>query len=248
MFKITTEKLILLFMVYVLIVLPGSPVMSAANGSEKEWKLYRQENGIKGFERRVEKSKFLETRAETLIEAPLEVILEILMDVPAFPKWMHGCAETILIEQKDILTRIIYFVQETPWPAKDQDAIIRADTILNLKRGLSIIGMKSIKNYSYNDFGKGRKRMIEFSGEFDLCMLDRKRTFVVYSAYSHPSGFAPKGIADRIIRNVSFNTIRNLIIKSKEDTYIRMAAQGPAKKEIEKAIKEGRLKYKPSIN
>ncbi len=243
----STHKLCILFTVVVFVLTAGSPGLSSDAPGGNEWKMYKEEGGIKGYEREVKDSKFIETRADILIEAPLEVVLEVLMDVPAFPTWMYGCTQSTLLEKKDQLNRILYFVQDVPWPAKNQAAVIQAVTSLDVDNGGSITDLKSIAEYPYEEKDSGIARMIEFRGRFDLRMLDRNRTSVIYTAFSHPSGFAPKGIAKRIIRNVSFETIQKLTAKTKEKAYAERAEIGPAKKEIEKAIKEGRLKYTAAL-
>ncbi len=239
----STHKLFVLLTAVIFLLIAGSPGLSSDAPGESEWKFYKEEGGIKGYEREVKGSKFIETRADILVEAPLEVVLEVLMDVPAFPSWMHGCTQSTLLEKKDLLNRILYFVQDVPWPAKNQAAVIQAITTLDVDNGGSITDLNSIADYPYEEKDSGIVRMVQFKGKFDLRMLDRNRTSVIYTAYSHPSGFAPKGISKRIIRNVSFKTIKNLTAKTKEKTYIEKADTGPAKEEIEKAIKDGRLKY-----
>jgi hypothetical protein len=220
-----------------------SPVMGGEKGDGTDWKFYKEEGGIKGYERHTTKSEYLETRADTVIEAPMEVLLTILMDIRSYPEWMHACADAIPLEQKDILHRVLYFAQDVPWPSKDRDAIIKADTFMDLANGASVTVLQSIDNYSYKDAPKGRDRMVEFSGEWDLRMLDRNRTQVIYTAYTHPGGFAPRGIVNGIIRKVSFNSTRGLIEKAKNKNYYELAQNSEAKKDIEKAIQEGRLKY-----
>lgn len=221
-----------------------SPAIGGDKGAETDWKLYKEEDGIKGFEHSVTRSQYLETRAETVIDTPMEVILTILMDIRSYPEWMHACADAIPLEQKDILHRVLYFAQDVPWPSKDRDAIIKADTEMDLDNGASVTTLQSIDNYPFEGGDKGRDRMVEFSGKWDLRMLDRNRTLVIYTAYTHPGGFAPKGIVNGIIRKVSFNSTRGLIERAKDKRYFEQAQKSEAKKEIEKAIQEKRLKYR----
>lgn len=239
----STHKTPLIFMAVILAILFQSPFMGIGNAAESEWKLYKEENGIKGYEHGVKDSDYLETRAETIIEAPMEVVLEVLMDIRSFPEWMHACVDAVPLEQKDILNRILYFRQDAPWPTKDRDAIIHSVTSMDYENPGSITKLESIDNYEYKESPENTTRMIKYKGEFDLRMLDRNRTRMTYTAFSEPGGFAPAGIAAGVIRKVSFNTTKNMIEMAKQKKYIEKAQTGVAKKDIEQAIKEGRIKF-----
>lgn len=238
-----SQKLTFIVMAITIVLLFQSPVIAVDKGSDFDWKLYKEKEGVKGYERNVKGSVYLQTRAETKIDAPMEVILEVLLDIPAFPKWMYACMEAIPIENKDLLTRILYFRQNAPWPTKDRDAIIKSVTTIDYDNPGSVTVSESIVNYNYKDAPEDTIRMVKFEGAFELRMVDRNTTLVRYTAFSEPGGFAPSGIAAGVMRKVSFNTTLNLIKMSKEKYYIEKAQTGEAKKEIEKALAAGKINF-----
>jgi hypothetical protein len=218
--------------------------------SKAQWTEYKNNDGIVGYEHTVQKSKYLESRAETIINAPIEVVLEVLKDIPSYPQWMYNCVEAIQLKQEGELKRVLYIAQDTPlgWP--DRDAIIEALTIENLDNGAYIITLRSIDNYPFKhpqkETSEKRQRMIEFRGLWTLQMIDRKQTKVSYSVYTNPGGFAPGFIVNSEIRKVSFMTLKGMITRAKEDKYIAAAAKGEIKKKIEAAINDGKLAFTAS--
>lgn len=230
-------------LVGLLILLMVLPAMaSGTKNSDGQWKQYKSEDGIIGYERSVQRSKYLETRAETVIDAPIEVLLEVLKDIPAYPQWMHKCKEAIPLEQEGELKRVLYFAQGVPLGSPDRDAVIEAITVENLDKGSCVTTLHSIENHSFQRPQKknGRKRqwMIEFSGIWDLQLIDRNRTKVIYTAYTNPGGFAPKMVVDGVIRKVSFQSLQGMIPMAKEQKYIEAAAKGDIKKRVDAAVKK----------
>lgn len=235
-----------------LAVLVASPALAADSEQTADgpWKQYKEEDGITGYEHDVQRSKYLETRAETVIDAPIEVLLEVLKDIPSYPQWMHKCKATALLEQEGELKRLLYFAQGVPMGSPDRDAIIEAITVEDWNKGTSVTSLHSIDNHPYQhpkkENDRERQRMIEFSGKWDLQMIDRKRTKVIYTAYTNPGGFAPKFVVDGVIRKVSFRSLKGMIPKAKEQKYIEAAEKGEIKKKIETAIQKGSLVFAAS--
>lgn len=237
-----------------------APTVVWAGGDEDgAWKKYRDDDGITGYQRDVARSKYPETKAETIINAPMEVLLEVLMDIPSFPQWMYKCKETVFIEETDRYHRTLYFAQGVPMGSPDRDAVIKATTDMDFNAGTSVTTLRSIDGHPYKHEKENkaatsnpdsnqskRQRMIEFSGKFELRMIDRNRTWVRYTAYTNPGGFAPRFVVKGVIQKVSFETVREWKRMAKEAKYIEMAKKGIVLPEIEKAIKEGGLKFAKS--
>jgi len=187
----------------------------------------------------------------------MEVLLEVLMDIPSYPQWMYDCKQTIPLKQEGDLYRVLYFAQGVPLGSPDRDAVIAATTVTDFDHGTSVTTLQSIDNYPFsldsgnkdagqynpNKYKADRQRMNEFSGKFELKMIDRHHTWVRYTAFTDPAGFAPRFIVKGVIRKVSFNTVREWRRMAKEQKYIEAADKGIVKPDIDKAIAEGRLKF-----
>ncbi|MGD9006432.1 MAG: SRPBCC family protein [Desulfobacteraceae bacterium] len=214
------------------------------------WKQYKNEDGVIGYERDVQRSKYVETRAETVIDAPIEVLLALLEDIPSYPLWMYKCMEAIPLGQEGELKRVLYFAQGVPLGSPDRDAVIEAITVADYDKGALVTTLHSIDHHPYQypkkENDRIRQRMIEFSGMWDFQMIDRNRTKVIYTAYTNPGGFAPGFIVNGVIRKVSFRSLKGMILKAKEQKYIEVAKKSETKKKIEAAIQKGKLVFAAS--
>lgn len=216
-------------------------VLPAAAGTG-EWKRFSEENGIIGYERKVDGSAYRETKAEATIEAPMEVLLAVLMDVPRYTKWMYKCRRTELIENHGDEHRLFYFLQGGPMGSPDRWALIDARTSVDLSAGISVTTLESVDR-EYQPLEDSALRMDRFSGRVELKMAGRNRTRVRYTVFIDPGKHSPARVAREVIRKVSFETVRNLIAKAGDPNYIRAAEKGAVKPKIERAIAAGSLKF-----
>lgn len=205
------------------------------------WRKWKADDGVVGYDRKVEGSKYLETKAETEVDVPMDVLLEVLMDINNYPKWQYDCKDAILLELVDDMHRILYYNQNIPVIAqKDRWAVIKADTVY--QPGTCTTTLQSIDREYKRPDGKGL-RMNKFTGTYELKMLSRNKTWVRYTAFSDPGGFAPAFVAKGTIRKVTFNGVQEWIKMAKTPHYIKAAETGIAKPIIEKYIADGSLKF-----
>ncbi|MDA8139187.1 MAG: START domain-containing protein [Desulfobacteraceae bacterium] len=222
----------------VLVLFMAAPALAAGKIS---WKKWREADGIVGYEHSVADSKYQETKAVTVIDAPMGVLLEVLMDIPNFPKWMYQCKQATLLDKTDEFHRVLYYDQNIPVIGQpDRWAIIESITTYDLSKGSCTTTLNSIDRPYAKANGV---RMNKFSGTFELTMLSRDKTQVSYTAFSDPAGFAPAFIANWIIRRVSFDTVQAWRQMAKDPHYIQAAQKGIPRSIIEKAIADGTLKY-----
>lgn len=226
-----------------MIILSLCMASSAVAANTDSWKKWKDEDGIVGYERKVEGSKYVETKAEAVIDAPEEVLLEVLMDIANFPKWMYECKESKLLEETDKFHRILYYNQNIPIIGQaDRWAVIKAVTTYSFtdKGASCTTSLNSIDApYPRTD----GLRMNKFNGTFELRLLGPNKTWVRYTAYSDPAGFAPAFVAKGTIRRVSFNGVKQWRERAKDPHYIKAAETGVLKPILEKALAEGKLKY-----
>jgi ribosome-associated toxin RatA of RatAB toxin-antitoxin module len=211
----------------------------------KEWLEYKKEDGIIGYEYDAEDSKYLETRAQAIIDAPIEVLLEILNDIPAYPQWMYECKDAVLLKQINAMKRVFYFAQGAPLGSPDREVVIEAINTEDLERGTYTTTLQAIERHPYkhprtkND--SDRLKMAALSGTWRFQMIDRNRTQVVFTFYSDPGGFAPGFVVNPEVRKVSFLSLKGLISKAKEQKYILAARKSTTKEKIDTAIHKGKL-------
>lgn len=192
----------------------------AGVANQDDWSEYRNEKGIRGYERSFPDTKYIETRSVAVVDKPIDLLWQILIDIESYPTWMYRCTDAELISQTDDLSRVLYFSQSVPFGSPDRQVITRAVTTRSEKSDSYDVRVISLdhENYQLNsDLNTtDRQWMNAFRGRWILQRLDDERSEVTYTAFTDPGGFAPAFIVNRVIRNVTFNSLAGMIERSRE--------------------------------
>ncbi|MDD5711601.1 MAG: START domain-containing protein [Smithellaceae bacterium] len=189
--------------------------------ADAEWKQVKQSDGITIFNRPYPGSDVDEFRGVTIVRAPIEVITEVLYDVPAQPKWMSDClaARTVKVISENHI--IAYNVLNVPWPVTDRDFL--ADTVFNtdFKAGKVLVEMKAVKE-PLVPVGQ-YVRMTDLAGTCLLERLGKDKTKVTYTMRANPAGNIPAAIANVFAQMNPYNTLKGLKRMVGEPKYIELA-------------------------
>lgn len=192
--------------------------LTSAGFADSKWELFQEKDGVKAYKRQVKKTSFLETRSVSVIPAGIYVIANVLADVSAYSEWMYECLESPLIKQIGWDHRIIYFVQNAPWPAKDREVVIDALTVTDPENATLVTTLKSLKDYPYDSGRTDCVRVNQFIGKWELVAMGENKTLATYTAYSDPGGALSPAIANNSLKNitsVSMTGLKKMVKKSK---------------------------------
>ena len=202
------------------------------------WKLVINKNGIKVYTRPVVGSDLDEFKGITVVNASIDVIGEVLKDVPAQPEWMGDCIVARVVKRLAGDDVIVYNVTNAPWPVSDRDVIVKSKTVLEYKSGRVIIYMKAVK-IPLVPIRKDRIRMTELTGNWILHYISRNKTSVLYQVRTNPAGSIPAVIANLTSKNIPFKTLTGMKKIVKKKKYIDRAAKAKGVTEIERFLKKG---------
>lgn len=234
----------ILFLIILLITVSAK----ADKHSEQDypWNEYKRENGLVGYERNVFNSKYIESRAEVVIESPVEVIYQVLKDVDSYPKWMHECKQATLLNEQGS-SMVLYLAQGAPFNSRDRDVVLEATTKENLSNREYTIKFQKVASNSLHhplDIKRdNRLWMNKFRGSWNLRMVDRDNTKVTFTLFSDPGGFAPGFITNSVTRKASFLSLKGMIAMVREDKYSIEATRSEMKKRIEAALEQENLLF-----
>jgi ribosome-associated toxin RatA of RatAB toxin-antitoxin module len=196
------------------------------NFGEKWTKTINQE-GIIGYERKIASSVYMQNRTETVTDSSIEEIVEVLKDIPAYPKWMHGCKKTILLDQKGEFNSVIYYLHSSHLDRADRDIVISANTLVDINSGKFITTLKTLNNPAYLHYTDGvnlqRLRMKDFKGTWSLRALKESLTKVSFTLHINPGEREPEYLINSLMRKVCYNSLQNLIAMAKKQKYIQAA-------------------------
>jgi len=117
--------------------------------SEKtgNWKLIKNEDGIKAFTREVKGSDVKQVRVTANIKSTLTALVAIVRDVGSHTKWIYRCKTANVLKRISNTETYYYNETEAPWPVADRDIITHAVIKQNKKTKVVTITSTGVPNY-----------------------------------------------------------------------------------------------------
>jgi len=94
--------------------------------SQPDWVLTRDEQGIRSYEKKQADSPLLSFKAEGVIDAPIDLVLSVLLDAERSDEWISHLSESSVlrwIEEPGEFVQLSRF--DLPWPVMDRMFVSR---------------------------------------------------------------------------------------------------------------------------
>ncbi len=192
--------------------------------AQTQWQEVKNSHGIKVLTRPTEGSPLDEFKGITIVEAPLEVIVEVIRDVDAQPEWMADCIEARVIKKFNDNDYLVYSMNRAPWPVSNRDVVVRSKGTVDKANGKVTIIFKALKDSSV-PIRSGVVRMTDLLGQWHLKKLSLSKTEVVFIIRANPAGHIPASIANITSKEIPFKTLQNLKKMAKKEKYINLARE-----------------------
>lgn len=96
---------------------------SYSTSDEYNWRLEKNENGIKVYSRPMKGFDFREVRVVNKVKSTLAAIVAVIFDTKNYPKWVYGCSGTSTLKTLNDQEIYNYQVTDLPWPLSDRDVV-----------------------------------------------------------------------------------------------------------------------------
>ena len=200
-----------------------------------DWSLEIKKNNIDAYSRTVEGTDILEIRAITVVEAKMEVIAEVLRDIPANVEWRPKCVECRLLERHDRNSMTTYTRIDLPWPVSDRDVVIKADTSINLNTGRAVVSLGSVEHHKAPEMD-GNVRIKEFFSQYYLEYINREQTGIIFTTRVNPAGRIPTFLANMFNKRFAYEEMIGLINMVKKQKYIEAGKRSEDRHTIENLL------------
>ncbi len=179
------------------------------SGVTTDWKLRREEAGVKIYTRNVAGSPFEEFRGVvTISNTTLTKVLDVITDVKNYPVNFPNCSGAEVLEQKGKYNDIHYITIKAPWPVNDRDAIYEATTTFSKNGKHAHVKLSPLGDYKQES--KGFIRVHNGSGFWDLEEIAPNSIRVVYQFHADPAGEIPAWLANSVIVSNPLRTLESL--------------------------------------
>jgi hypothetical protein len=200
-------------------------------GDENEgWKEVRNKKGIRVLTRVVEGNPIKQAWAETIIDAPIEVLFEIVATPETWTNWYAFCAEHKALKKIDENSLVGYFVAGLPFPFRDRDMIWLMKLKKNFEEGTGLIEIEKIPDSEDDPYGmdgvtkeKRRVRAGDMFGTCEMTRVDKNKTKVVYIAAADPNLPLPTWFLNWFAAIQPVMAIKGFTKEAKKEVYYERA-------------------------
>ncbi len=189
----------------------GLSAMLAPLAHGDDWKVAKDEDGIKISLSEVAGSEYKAYRGVTVIKAPLAKVKALQEDVVGACAWIHECKSQKLLKHEGDQTWT-YTQFNTPWPVTARDSILHVTTTQDADGSLTR-KLEGVPKYQPEE--KGFVRVSQVEGFWKL-VPKGDTTEVTYQVHTEPGGSVPSWLANKFVVDAPFNTLKALKAKAEK--------------------------------
>jgi len=171
--------------------------------TQTEWKLEKSSKGINVYTREISETSIKEFKAETVVGANIDELIDALKQVEHHPEWMSNVSHTIVLNDTP---EVLQYNMNLPFPFKDRYVVMNSEAEAGV--GTYRINME---NSDHPPIDVGDMVGIEYiKGYWLFTELDDHTTSVIYQFVSDPGGNMPNWLVNTFIVKNPHETLSNL--------------------------------------
>ena len=184
----------------------GLSVLLAGVAYAEDWKVAKDEDGIKVSLSEVPGSQYKAYQGVTLINAPVAEISALQEDVAGACSWIYECKTQKLLKHEGDKSWT-YTQFNTPWPVTPRDSVLLVTTN-KASDGTLTRTLEGQPTYLPEE--KGFVRVAQVKGFWKLVPKGANQTEVTYQVHTEPGGSVPSWLANKFVVDAPFNTLKAL--------------------------------------
>jgi hypothetical protein len=175
--------------------------------SQGEWELKKNEDGIKVYTRKTNKSSVKEFKAVMVLNTSITTLVDKITDAKRLKYWNYKTTKSKLLKRVSDSVFVVYMYNDFPWPVKNRDHISKLSL---LKTDSSIVRINITSLPKYIPKHEDAIRIEKFSGYWLLEKID-KGIRVTQQMHGEPKGNVPSIIINATLAKAplySFKTLK----------------------------------------
>ena len=184
----------------------GLSVLMVSAAHAEDWKVAKNEDGIKVSLSEVPGSQYKAYQGVTTIKAPMAKVLGLQEDAAAACAWIHECKSQKLLKHEGDQSWT-YTQFNTPWPVTPRDSVLLVTSVKGGDGSLTR-NLKGLPTYIPEE--KGFVRVAQVEGFWKMVPKGDNVTEVTYQVHTEPGGSVPSWLANKFVVDAPFNTLKAL--------------------------------------
>lgn len=175
------------------------------------WKLKKEENGIKIYTAHSDSSAVKLVRVELTMGATAEQLIAFMLDIPKQPEWLYNCETSRLLERIAPNEVIFYAEVSLPWPASNRDYCTHM-TITQKQPGHATIHSYAVPDHL--PAKPGKVRLKKSVAHWEIMPISATEIKIVYELNTDPGGSMPAWVTNMFIAKgpiASFQKVREIV-------------------------------------
>lgn len=177
--------------------------LALGSAQAEEWRLVKDEAGVKVYLSEVAGSKYQAYRGVALIKADMDSLLALQEDVSGSCAWIHECKEQKLLKREGDKSWT-YSRFNTPWPVTPRDSVLEVTTERGSDGSVKRV-LHGVADYVPEE--KGYVRVSKVEGHWTMTPKAGGEVEVVYEVHTEPGGSVPSWLANSFVVDAPFNTL-----------------------------------------
>ena len=184
----------------------GILLLTFTVSAQENWKLVKEEAGIKVYTKYETGSGYKAFRAEMQASCKIKSIVEVLKNSETINNWIVNCKGIKLLKTNGN-DQYYYIETSLPFPFKNRDMVYHFQYIETDSQQVkvTVTGMPD-----YLPPKEGIVRLAKANGSWLLTSIDTSKTAITYQMHVEPGGLIPAWLANPFIVNVPFSTFKEL--------------------------------------
>jgi len=189
------------------------------SAAASDWELSKSdaENAIHIYTREAKGSSLQEFRGELVVNSRLTALVALVEDSKSAPQWLDQCQALEVVEDISDYEKVFYMVMDAPWPISDRDSVFRSILSQDKTTGVVHIRMTSEPD-SFPD-NKDYLRIKNMTGYWEFIPQGGGEIKVIYQVFADPGGGIPVWLANSVIVDNPYNTLKNMANLVKKPRY-----------------------------
>lgn len=177
--------------------------------SQDKWELEKQKDNVSVYLRKAANSNIKETKAFTVINAPMQSICDVIKDGDEYKNWVDQISYSKKLKETGNVT-FIYYCLKLPIGFKNRDLVFKTTT-----ENINKTSIKLTVESAWNSYPEQSKylRIKEAGGYWLLNEVQKGKTEVTYQFHVDPGGNIPSWLVNLFIVDGPFDTMKNLRAK-----------------------------------
>ncbi|TMI90984.1 MAG: lipid-binding protein [Bacteroidetes bacterium] len=184
-----------------------STFASAAIG-QYNWKLSKDEDGIKVYQSEVKHSKFKSIKVECTLEGTYDKLMAILNDVPNRKTWVYNNKNSSLLKRVSASEFYYYSEIHLPWPMTNRDVVAHLKMNKDSLNRFLKISEESVPGYAPEKNGIVRVQQSDIS--WYVTMPSAKMISIVYIFHTEPGGSLPAWVVNMFTDKGPYESFKKL--------------------------------------